>query len=146
MRFWKDCVVILYFDATGSLFVGPPGSKKRVFYYCMVLEGDAVIPPVASLEFITNGHSAFNIHQNLAVQVDILRKLSPKKWPIVNIIETDFSKAMIQAACKAFNNWDLQVYLDKSFDKIINPNLDIPLFTLIHVCATHLKRAAVKKI
>ena len=141
----KDEFLFLYFDATGSIFQQPPDSDKRVFYYFMVLPKNDWHPPVAVLEFKSCGHSVRSIHSCLDIQVEALKKLS-SEWPIVKLIETDFSKAMIQASCKAFNNMDLEMYINKTYLEITNPERDLQPRTIIHVCSSYLIKAAMKRI
>ena len=111
----------------------------------MVLSKNDWRPPVAVLEFISCGHSVRSIHSCLDIQVEASKKLS-SEWPIVNLIETDFSKAMIQVSCKAFNNMDLEMYVNKTYLEIKNPERDIQPRTIIHVCSSHLIKAAMKRI
>lgn len=81
-------------------------------------------PTVAALKFITTGHFIRNIHSCLDIFVESLRKYSPSNWRMVDLIEIDFSKAMIQSACKAFNNFDLEMNLEKSFQELEHPEKD----------------------
>lgn len=142
----KEGFLVLHFDATGSIFAQPPDSIKRPFYYCLVLPQLDWRSTVAVLEFVTTGHSTTNIHSCLSIFVATLRKYSSSNWPLVDLIEVDFSKAMIQSSCKAFNNFDLEIYLQKTFETLENPEKDQIDFTYIHVCSSHLIKAAIRRI
>lgn len=135
----------LYFDATGKIFAQPPFDNKRVFYYCLVLSKLENKPPIAVSEFITTGHSVRNISSSLDIFVEAIRKYTTI-WPLVDLIEVDFSKAMIQSSCKSFNNFDLPIYLDKCHSLITKPEVENEDFTNIHVCSSHLIKSAVKRI
>ena len=141
----KENFVMLHFVATGSIFSQPPDSDTRVFYYSLVLPADDWRPTVAALEFISCGHSVRAIHSCLDILVEALKKYS-NKLPIVDVIETDFGKAVIQSACKAFNNIDLGIYMNLIFDEINHPEYDEKPLTIIHVCSSHLIKAAMKRI
>lgn len=135
----------LHLDATGSIFAQPPDSEKRPFYYCLVISGENNTVPIAPLEFITCGHDVYNIEKCLALFVFAMKRLTIHR-PLVSQIETDFSKALLQAACKSFNNMDISFYMECIWERIMEDNLkDFPL-TIIHVCSSHVIKAAIKRI
>lgn len=143
----KDDFLIVHFDATGKVLAQPPDVEKRIFYYCMIIPGSVSDkkPSIPALEFITSGHSVRNICANLDIFVENLRK-NTTIWPLIDLVEVDFSKALIQATCKSFNNFDIQIYLDKCFLQFENPEIDQTPFTTIHVCSSHLIKSAIKRI
>lgn len=136
----------LHIDATGTAFAQPPDSDKRPFYYSGVLQGDKIRPPVAVFEFITCGHSVGSISASLDIFVEALKTCTPNKWPIIHQAETDFSKAIIQSSCMAFNNMDLGVYLDYAFAEAENPDKPSRPLTIMHVCSSHVIKAAIMRI
>ncbi|KAJ8671772.1 hypothetical protein QAD02_003031 [Eretmocerus hayati] len=137
--------LFLDFDATGRAFAQPPDSDTRVFYYSLVIPGRDWRPPVAAMEFISCSHSVRGIHSCLEIFVECLKKYSPNYSTIIKWIETDFSKAMIQSVSKAFNNIDLSIYLNLTFSIIEIPDESIHLI-YIHVCSSHVIKAAINRI
>ena len=53
---------------------------------------------------------------------------------------------MIQSACKTFNNIDLGIYLNIIFDEIQHTEYQETPLTILHVCSSHLIKAAMKRI
>lgn len=143
----KDHFLVNHLDATGKVFGQPPNTVKRVFYYCGIMPGNQSEkkPSIPAVEFITTGHSVRNICANLDIFVENLRK-NTTIWPLIDLVEVDFSKALIQATCKSLNNFDLPIYLDKCFMEFEHPEIDQTPFTTIHVCSSHLIKAAIKRI
>ncbi|KYN06047.1 Ubiquitin-like-specific protease ESD4 [Cyphomyrmex costatus] len=139
----KSGVLCLYFDATGSIFLQPPDSPKRVFYYCVVTPGGDSVP-VAVLEFITCGHDVYSIEKNLELFVSALKKMTTSR-PLVSQVEVDFSKAMLQATCKAFNNMDLSFYLQYTWERVHGSNKYEYPITIIHICSSHFIKAGIKR-
>lgn len=141
----KSGYLCLHLNATESIFSQPPDSVKRVFYYCLVISGDKNSVPIAPLEFITCGHDVYIIQHCLDTLVSSLQQITSTR-PLVSQIETDFSKALLQADCKAFNNMDITVYLHHMWDRIHNQNHDYYPITILHVCSSHLIKSAIHRI
>lgn len=53
---------------------------------------------------------------------------------------------MIQSVCKAFNNMDLDLYLDILFSEVCNNTDKCRPLTILHVCSSHFIKAAIKRI
>ena len=135
----------LHIDATGSIFSQPPHSNTKVFYHSVVLPADEWQPTLAVMELITCSHTVRNICSSLNIFIEKLKKYS-LKWPIISIVESDFSKAMLQTCCKSFNNVDLQIYLNQTYVECEDPLIEAQPRTLIHVCSSHVIKAAIRRI
>lgn len=135
---------VLHFDATRSLFAQLSDVKKRVFYYCVTLSEKDVSFALPVLEFISSGHSVYAIHTCLSLFVDLVKQITSIR-PIVPRIETDFSKTMLQSACKAFNNCDLMTYINFAFDKLQKPETKFT-FTVLHICSSHFIKSGIIRI
>ena len=106
--------MISYLDATGTIVTNHNG--KRVLYYGLVVrhpnEGD---PSVAVAEMITSDQSSGNIRTFIErfrrdkSRIYNGRLTSPRQ------LNTDYSRAILLAILKEFNNESLETFLQRAF-------------------------------
>ena len=148
VRLWhRRCADdISYLDATGSIVANHNG--KRVLYYGLVVrhpnEGD---PSVAVAEMITSDQSTGNIRffierfRRDESRIYSGRLTSPRQ------LNTDYSKAILLAVLKEFNNETLEAFFQRAF-RILNKEgteQDFEL-TIPHVGCSHFMHIVHKKI
>ena len=126
----------LYFDATGLSMKRPMDQPKRMYMYCLVLQSRRHTESIRVAEMLTNDHTTPSILNFLMRIRHALTKGRRYKNP--RKIETDFSFAMIHAACRAFNSCDLVTYLTRCWDTIENATTMPASLTVLHICAAHM--------
>ena len=105
------------------------------------------ICPIA--EFFSSGHDSQTISSFLNLVKDVLEKKMPKnsfQWS--PIIVTDFSWALINAACRTFNNVTIESYIYWCADILINQQkwLFYSMSTILILCYSHFIKLIAKKI
>lgn len=129
-----DCY--LYFDATGLSMKRPMDQPKRLYMYCLVLQTRRHKGGIRVAEMLTNDHTTPSITNFLlrirhAITTGSLYR-APRK------IETDFSFAMIHAACRALNSCSLVNYLTDCWNSITSSTYMSSKCTVLHICAAHM--------
>ena len=107
-QFMRNGNGVFHVDATGKVVADMPDAKPT-FYYAIVIKPDN-LPPLPVAEMLANDHTTPTITHFLMRFLRDLQELHPKCLPAQ--IETDYSYAMINAACLAFNRLSLSRYLD----------------------------------
>ncbi|CAG9762611.1 unnamed protein product [Ceutorhynchus assimilis] len=135
-----------FFDATGSV-VRSTGYDRgnRILYYSLVVNVDGIITPIA--ELVTSNHNSatltsFNLHFKHFVRV-----YCHKKWPIFNVIVTDWSFPLMTSVCQGFNDVTLYTYLQLSY-KFVTDKDDARFFNLIKLklCCSHFIKMMCNKL
>lgn len=104
----------LHLDATGTPIANPwyLPNEKIITYILSIKGGDGKSPlPVA--ECITSSYTVGSIVEFLTLVIENMNKISNSKRFLK--IETDFSLALIQAACKCSNNMDIYLYISITY-------------------------------
>ena len=127
----KDRKSVLCFDATGTGIVRPTESKKKIFYFSLVLKNEKGQPPLSIADMLSNSQSMPTITVFLMTVRRALSTIMGGRIPKFPHIETDWSWAMLQSACLAANNMNILEYLKRVFAG--NPD-DL---TPIHICSAH---------
>lgn len=139
----------MFFDATGGV---ARHAKKRVYYYCGVcavkknvddIKEKARLQPM--FEALSGEHDAHNLRLLLEdIKKDYEVKYPHSKWPIRYAI-TDFSFALINAICKAWNNMSVLRYINLTYkyaneidfkNKLSEHGVD----TFIQLCCGHFSK------
>lgn len=119
-------------DATGKLLksiVKINGDKKHIFLYQIVIKGTNNIQPV--FQMITEKHDT-----NLITYW--LREIIRHGAPIPPEVDSDYSMALLNATCLAFNERTLKNYVSDCYRWIRGENLQHPLRCYIRVDIAHL--------
>ena len=127
----KDRNSVLCFDATGTGIVRPTESKKKIFYFSMVLKNEKGQPPLSVADMLSNSQSMPTITLFLMTVRRALSTIMGGRIPKLPHIETDWSWAMLQSSCLAANNMNISEYLRRVFAG----NTDD--LTPIHICSAH---------
>lgn len=139
----------MYLDATGSV---ARHYAKKLFYYAGVIS--AKIDPsnkketarlLAALEFLSGEHDAFNIYVALSLYKNCFHQMFPdKEWPIGHCV-TDFSFALLNAVCRAWNGMDLISYINYTY-LLANGHYSLQdlqavgICTFLQLCIGHLSK------
>ena len=105
---------VSYIDATGTIVRNH--NDKRVLYYAVVLrhpvQGN---PPLPVAEMVTNDHTAPNIRTFLERFKRNEAKIFNGRQAMPRQVNTDYSKAIILAVLREFNNESLEAFLARAF-------------------------------
>ena len=116
VRLWHDRVLhdVAYLDATGTI-VGNHNGKRSLYYALAVHHPTVGNPPVPVAEMITNDHSAINIRGFLEKFKRDDGRVFNGKEVIPRQITTDYSKAIILAVLREFNNESLLLFFTRAY-------------------------------
>lgn len=134
----------VHLDATGSIITQPKElNSATIYYYALIMPGNKKnVGPLPIAEFISAKHDVTAIQHFLDVFNQYLNKISTQK---INKVETDFSLALLQSACKAFNGMNLSLYIQYMYDKYEkNIKTDVKV-TVLHVCSSHFIKTVCQK-
>lgn len=127
----------LYLDATGSVVRKPHGYEcRRILYYAGVLE-TATNRTAPVLEMISSKHDTATIlcWLNHFKYYCLRNQLT---WPVFNSVTTDFSLAILNATCEAWNCMHLIEYINKMYDKVNDDSMEIGNLVIIKFCSAHI--------
>ncbi|KAI6647066.1 hypothetical protein LOD99_8903 [Oopsacas minuta] len=140
LKCFKDKSIILHLDATGSIIRKIESSQHKVFYYALTVQHPTYsASPVPLAKMISSGHTSAEISYFLHKWY-----LEAKKILGYNInigqIEIDFSWALIHSVCNAFLKCDIDIYLDKCWNRVDtnSPNQELELKLILHLCSAHI--------
>ena len=145
----KQKRLILHLDATGGIIQnkGLHPQNKRVFYYALVVAGcpDEGISSMPLSEHMTNNHTAPNLTFWL---LDFLLQMYNFKGTkyLPSVIVTDFSWALLNASCLAFNGEKLINFINNCFVAMTSNEKFLDNKTLLHICAAHLLKFVFNKL
>lgn len=135
----------VHLDATGSIIAQPKelNSATTIYYYALIMPGNKEnVGPLPIAELISAKHDVTAIQHFLDVFNYNLKKISAQK---INKLETDFSLALLQSACKAFNGMNLSSYIQYMYDEYEkNMKTDVKV-TALHVCSSHFIKTVSQK-
>ncbi len=104
---------VAYLDATGTI-VGSYNGKRSLYYALAVHHPMVGNPPIPVAEMRMNNHSALNIREFLEKFKRDDRKVFSGKDVIPRQITTDYSKAIIFAVLREFNNESLLLFFTRA--------------------------------
>lgn len=142
--------IILYFDATGSIFKKWQGFEKRMLLYSLILrnrhKGE---PPVPIAEMICNDHTTEMIsHMLFTLRMDLSRLHGRSGLSVfpVELIVTDFSWALIHSALQFLNNgMNVDSYLESTYNSLVN-EAPWTKCTGVFLCANHVVHIVARKL
>ena len=137
---------ISYLDATGTLIADHGG--KRVLYYALVIrhpvEGE---PPLPVAEMVTSDQSAGNIRTFIERFRRDESRLYNGHMSGPRQINTDYSRAILLAVLKEFNNETMVNFLARAFRIVNKRGLETDFtLTIPHVGCSHFMHIVHKKI
>ena len=106
-----------------------------------------LICPIA--EFFTTGHDSHTIRSYLDLVRNALEKsITTYSYQVAPIVVTDFSWAIINAACNSFNNCTIDIYIKWCYDIIVSNKIWLfnSITTIISLCYSHFIKLVSKKI
>lgn len=130
-------------DATGGVSNIPKDCEGVVYLYAVVINLKNVDLRTGMnfplIEMLTNSHTGYNIRLFLQFLRNEVEKVPGMDWPIFKHATTDFSKAMLNGLCLAWNNIKLIEYINLAHDWLNDSNLDqMESLVIIHICYSHL--------
>ena len=138
VRLWHDRVLhdVAYLDATGTI-VGNYNGKRSLYYALAVRHPTIGNPPIPVAEMITNDHSAMNIRAFLEKFKRDDGKVFGKDV-IPRQVTTDYSKAIILAILREFNNESLLLFFNRAHRLLRREGTEEDLkLTTPHVGCSH---------
>ena len=138
VRLWHDRVLhdVAYLDATGTI-VGNYDGKRSLYYALAVRHPTVCNPPIPVAEMITNNHSAMNIRGFLEKFKGDDAKVFGRDV-IPRQVTTDYSKAIILAILREFNNESLLLFLNRAHRLLCREGTSEDLkLTTPHVGCSH---------
>ena len=141
--------VILYLDATGSIFRKWQGFQKRMLLYSLILRCDRKgEPPIPIAEMISNDHTTEMIsNMLLSLRMDLNRIHGESvnfRFP-AELIVTDFSWALIHSSLHMLNNaLNIDLYLTATHDSLVN-GVPWKRCTGVFLCANHVVHIVTRK-
>jgi len=142
--------LILYFDATGSIFKKWQGFSKRMLLYSLVVEHDHTGEPCAPVaEMISCDHTTEALsHFLFGLRLDCNRlqsRLGLASFP-VELVVTDFSWAMIHAVFHSLNDaLTVEKYLHLTHKSLAERDEWCPV-TGVFLCANHVIHIVARKM
>lgn len=92
-------------------------------------------------EMVSSRQSQYYIQQWLEYVVLQFKKNHPSSWPVFRYAITDYSRALLNSVCFAFNGVNLLLYINITYDWLMNTaKLHFDEFTHIHLCYSHIKQ------
>jgi hypothetical protein len=147
MRMWKiikKLNSIWYFDATGNVLRDVP-NKGKPFLYSLVAHDTKLKKIIPIAEFVTTAHNQDNISSFL-FNIGNHFKSNLNSW-LPSIVVTDFSYALINSVCSAFNHCDLGQYISNTFEYLKNPQdqtLRDSIQTIMYLCSAHFLKMTIR--
>mgnify|MGYP002803810279 CR=1 FL=1 len=139
IRLWHDRVLhdVAYLDATGTIVANYNG--KRSLYYALAVRHPTVgNPPIPVAEMVTNDHSALKIRGFLEKLKRDDGKVFHGKDVTPHQITTDYSKAIILAVLREFNNESLTSFFTRAYRLMRREGTDEDVkLTIPHVGCSH---------
>jgi len=125
----------VHLDATGFIIAQPKelNFATTIYYYALIVSDNIKnvrLLPIA--EFISAKHVTA-IQHFLNVFNDNLKQILTQR---INKLGTDFSLALLQSACKAFNGMNLSLYIQYMYDKYEKNMKTDAKVTVLHVCSS----------
>lgn len=135
--------LIGHVDATGTIARCPQSVSGMMMYYAGVINVPNVDEITGTnftfMEMLTNKHTAFNIKLFLMYFKNYYLTYTTVKWPIMDHVVTDFSKALLNAISLGWNNLTLLDYVNLTYEWLHKRNLDNhTTYVKIHLCYAHL--------
>ena len=147
----KQGTVILYLDATGSLFRKWKGFEKRMLLYSLILPNLHVGEPcIPIMEMIANDHTTEMVsHMLFSLRLDLNRlhkQLGLAPFP-AQLVVTDFSWPLIHSVFHSLNDgMTMEIFLTQTYDSLIANKEWSKSSTGIFICANHVVHIVVKKV
>ena len=141
---------VWYFDSTGGVIKKVKNQSAPFLFSIVFHDRDKkLILPLA--EFISTAHDSRTISSYLyTIKYEIERTLNKKTFRVAPIICTDFSFALLNAACNVFNNCTLEFYLKWCFEILFRKAKSISIGScmqvIFHLCGAHFLKMVVKKV
>ena len=131
--FMQNSSKVVSIDATGNVVKNVDG---KIFYYSIVFKSKLSNDIIPLYQFLASKHDIPNITSCLAVFVRELKIFSGQERPISEIV-IDFSFALMNSVCIAFNNCSLLIYLDILYRQCIQNMPPVCSLTYISSCSVH---------
>lgn len=132
---------LLYLDATGSIVRDVmPNSKKsnRILLYSGIIQlrsTERLFPVFSMISALHDTNSIFKMLNDFKIFCQ-----NNKCWPAFTGVVTDFSLALINATCTAFNQRTLLDYLNYCYINLTDEKLNRFELTPLYLCVAHLMK------
>lgn len=108
----------------------------------MVVKKQNKIVPVCDL--LTSQHDSRNLYS--VFLNDMLFYYLKRKWPIFDVIVTDFSFAIITAICFGLNEITFYTYLQRIFRYLLGQSKDVSDIIILRICCSPFVKMIMRKL